>query len=182
MTASINDIKDRCRLIDGHWFWAGATSDGYTRIAAPDYTNHDGKKVSQHGRRAVWHVLHGKPIPAGWRVFGTCREKTCLNPLHLICQPTAERGKAVAASGRQKGSVRRITAVRTAGRKRSSLTPELIELILTSPKTGQQLAAETGLGRTVISKVRKGRATAFTPVGGMFTGLMAANEERRWAA
>lgn len=182
MTATVNDIKDRCRIEDGHWYWAGATSDGYTRISAPDFTIHGGKMTSQHGRRAMWHVMHRKAIPAGWRVFGTCDEKTCVNPAHLVCQPVAERGKEVAASGREKGSVRRITAIRASARKRSHLTEELIDLILTSDKSGRELMEETGLGRSVISKVRKGHATAFTPVGGLFSGLLAANDDRRRAA
>lgn len=182
MTTTLNDIRDRCRLVDGHWLWAGALSDGWPRIAAPEYTRHNGRKISQHGRRAVWHVIHQKPIPAGWRVFGTCKERTCVNPDHLVCEPTAERGRKVAKSGKWKGDLRRIAAVRATARKRSHLTPELIEYIRMSPKTGKALCEELGLGRTVVSKVRSGKTTAYTPVGGLFTGLLAANESNRRAA
>jgi hypothetical protein len=169
---ALKTIRDRCRLVDGHWLWAGALSEGWPRVAAAEYTRHEGRKVSQHGRRAVWHVMHEKPIPNGWRVFGTCEERTCINPDHIECIPTAERGRRVRETGEQKGNLRRITAVRVAARKRSTLTPELIELITSSPKTGKALSEETGLGRTVISKVRKRKPHAYTPVGGMFTGLM----------
>ena len=179
---TLDDIKGRCKIVDGHWLWAGACSDGWPRIAAPEFTRHDGRKTSQHGRRAVWHVINRQPIPAGWRVFGTCEERTCINPEHIVCEPTAKWGKRVANSGKWRGLAERITKVRAAGRKRSHLTPDLIEAILASPKTGQALTVELGLSRTVISKARCGKATAFQPVGGLFTGLLATNDSKRRAA
>ena len=179
MAKTMKDIRDRCRMVDGHWLWAGALSEGWPRVAAPEFTRHDGKQVSQHGRRAVWHIKTQAPIPQGWRVFGTCEERCCLNPDHLKCMPVADRGREVADSGKLRGNLKRVAAVRTAARKRSHLTLELIDLILTSPKTGRALTKETGLGRTVISKVRQHKPTAFTPVGGLFTGLMSANDAAR---
>lgn len=173
MARTIDDIKGRCVLIDGHWLWKGALSEGWPRIAAPEFTNQEGRQVSQHGRRAVWHILNRKAIPKGYRVWGTCSERTCLNPDHATLETTAQRGRKVAKSGKLKGDIKRITTVRANARKRSHLTPELIDTIRMSPKTGQALTLELGLSRTVISKVRTGKVTAFTPVGGLFTGLMA---------
>jgi hypothetical protein len=181
MAKTLKDIEDRCRMVDGHWLWAGAMSDGWPRVYAPDYVK-GGRQLSQPGRRAVWHVVHRKPIPDGWRVFGTCDEPTCLNPDHIACEPPAKRGEKVAASGKWKGNIRKIAASRAAGRKRSHLTPEMIEYILSSPKTGKALSEELKIGRTIISNARRGKARAFMPVGGLFTGLLAANDSKRRSA
>lgn len=173
MAKTIDDIRGRCVLIDGHWLWKGALSEGWPRIAAPEFTKHEGRQISQHGRRAVWHILNRKAIPKGYRVWGTCSERTCLNPEHIALETTAERGRKVAKSGKLKGDLARIATVRKSARRRSGLTPELIDTIRMSPKTGRALTQELGLSRTVISKVRTGKTTAFTPVGGLFSGLMA---------
>lgn len=181
---TIQEVKGRCRIDGQHWIWTGAmTEDGWPRICGPDHTNHAGKPTTQHGRRAVYHMASGKPIPSGWRVFGTCEERSCVAPNHLECKPVAERGAEVAASGAWKGRVARVAANRATGRTRSSLTPELIALIYSSTKKGTELAAETGLSRSTVSRVRTGKALCFEPVGGLFTGLLAANQsnERRAA-
>lgn len=168
-----DDLKDRCRINDeGCWLWAGAKSKGVPRIWAPDHTKHGGEKHTQTGRRAMWHVNTGKPIPNGWRVFGTCEEATCINPDHMVCRPVAEQGAKVAKSGKLRGNVRKIAASRATGRKRSHLTPDLISIIRTSPKSGLQLEREMGIDHRTISKVRTGKATAFAPVGGIFSGLL----------
>lgn len=173
----IEDIRARCRIEDGHWIWTGATSDGHARIWAPDYTLHAGEMRTQTGRRAVWHVKTGKPIAAGWRVFQTCTMPGCIAPHCVEARPVSKQGEIVAASGKLKGRISRIKANRATGRTRSHLTPELIAEIQGSNEKGQQLAARLDLCRTIISKVRRGKALAFEPVGGLFSGLLAANSE-----
>jgi hypothetical protein len=170
---TLDDIKGRCRIEGECWIWTGALSGKrWPRLHAPDFTNHKGAKHVQSGRRAVWHVKTGKAIPNGWRVFGTCGEDVCMNPAHMKCQPTAQWGIQLAASGKLKGVTKRIVANRLSGQKRSHLDPEKLHLIRSSEKTGLELAAELGLSRSTISKARTGKATAYTPVGGLFSGLM----------
>lgn len=179
---TLDDIKDRCRIEDGHWIWAGASTRGIARIWAPDFTRHAGGMRSQTGTRAVWHIKTGKAIPTGWRVFITCDRPGCIAPKCLICQDPSERGQEVSASGVLKGSIRHRVNSRKTGRARSKLNPELIAFIKTSPLNGEQVAARTGLSRTTVSKVRKHGVPSFEPVGGIFTGLLAANDGRRAAA
>lgn len=172
----LSDVRGRCRLEDGHWLWAGAkSSDGYPRIWSPDFTRHKGKMRAQPGRRGVWHLAHQRAIPNGWRVFSTCRERLCVSPGHIVCEAVAKQGVKVAKSGRLKGVVARIVANRATNQRRSKLTRAIIEDIRSSPETGEALAARLGLGRQTISKVRRG-AVAFDAIGGVFTGLIAANE------
>lgn len=173
MAQTLDEVKARCRIEGKHWIWTGALSEGkWPRIYAPDYTD-GGKMKSQPGRRAVWHLkTAGRSIPHGWRVFG-CDVDLCISPECVVCQPTAKRGEKIAKTGAWKGNPKRIIANRLSGRKRSSLTPELIATISTSDKTGVELEAETGVSRQTISKVRTGRPNAYTPLGGLFTGLIA---------
>lgn len=173
---TLNDLMERCRVEDGHWIWIGAASRGVPRIWAPDFTQAEGRMTSQPGRRAVWHVKTGKPIPEGWRVFGTCDRPDCIAPGHIVCRDPAVEGRKVAASGKLKGRVGRKLAARKTGRARSKLDLQLIEFIKTSPLTGEQVAAQTGLSTTTVSKVRKHGAPSFEPIGGIFSGLLAAND------
>ena len=183
---SLKKIKARCDLLGGHWLWTGAVSGGAPNIWAPDYTNHDGEKVSQRGPRAVWHLQHRTPIPEGCRVFRimTCLEPLCVRPGHVECLPFKEWGAAVTESGRWRGNLKRVIAGRATGRASSKLDAQKLEIMRNSPeKTGRALARELKVSRSSISRFRSGKGVAFEPVGGMFTGLlMAANDNQKRVA
>lgn len=179
---TLDDIKARCVEQDGCWLWRGAMTNGFPKIFAPDHTNHAGEKTSQPGKRAVWHVKTGKAIPKGWRVFGTCGNKACCSPQHINCQPEKEWGRQIAESGAWKGDMRRIIANRVHSRARTKLTPELIQEITTSRETGAAVARRLNLSKQTVSKARQGKARAYEPVGGLFSGLLAANDSRTRAA
>lgn len=172
MSKTLADVKGRCRVEGDCWIWTGAVSDGIPRVYAPDAK--DGKMRSQPGRRAVWIMKAGKAIPNGWRVFGLCDQKLCLNPAHLICEPTDRHGQKVADSGKLKGQIKRILANRATGRKRSKRSADLVTTVRTSEKAGTAIARELGVPPQWVSRVRTGKPTAFCPVGGLFTGLMGA--------
>lgn len=169
---TLNDIKARCRIDGKHWIWTGARSQGYPRIWAPDYTLHDGKKRVQHGRRAVWHVKTGQPIPDGFRVFGTCDIDLCLAPGCMVCRAVAEQGALVAESGHLKGAIARITANRKIGRSRSVVTDEMRLEIIESEESGLALAARLGVSPQTISMFRTHQRPSFEPVGSAFSGLL----------
>ena len=170
---TLNDIRGRCHIDEaGHWIWKGSLRpDGRANIYAPDYTR--GGMSVQAGPRAVWHVVTGHAIPAGWLAYGKCKERACCNPACIGCAPSAEVYALVAASGVLKGQVRRILANRRISRGRSKLTPEVIAEIQQSDETGVALAARLRLNRQLISKARRGEALAFQPLGGVFGGLAA---------
>lgn len=178
---TLDDIKDRCRIDDdGHWIWTGALSQGkWPRIWAPDHTQPGSPMASQTGRRAVWHVSTGKAIPTRWRVFGTCEMDRCLNPKHMECGTTAEWGAHVSNSGIHTGSIRRLNAARQTGRKRSVLTPDTRMEVITSQETGRAVAQRLGISEQTVSKVRRGHTVCFEPAGGLFSGLIAANDSAR---
>ena len=171
---NIEQIKDRCRIDEctACWLWTGAKSSGWPRIWAPDHTLHGGELRTQTGRRAVWHIKTGKPIAAGWRVFGTCTARNCVNPAHMVCEPVAVQGQKVAASGKLKGNIVRITANRRTGRAKAGLDAETRKAVRESEESGLALAARLGCSPQTISRIRNGRDLSFQPVGGMFTGLL----------
>ncbi|MDA8522000.1 hypothetical protein [Acidovorax sp. NCPPB 4044] len=171
---TIEQIKARCEITDdGHWlFLGGLRVDGRPNIYGPDYTRSDGGMQTQCGLRAVWHIINQRAVPAGWRVFGICEEVACCNPEHIRCAPESEFGRYVRKTKKLKGQTRRILANQAISRKRSRMTPELIQYIQASPKKGVELALELDLSRSLISKARRGEYVAFAGAAGMFGGLI----------
>ena len=182
MTA-IDIIKDRCHTDDltGCWIWRGAVglSNGGTtrqpRVHSVDYTADPSgnTKTVQTGNRAAWHAFTGRPIPKGHRVYklACCAGGLCVNPAHLACGTTTEWGQAVAAQGRWKSSNARIQANRAIGRKRSVVSAAMLADIRTSSETGEALAARLGIGRTVVSRARRGQMKSML-AGNPFAGLI----------
>jgi len=177
---TIDEIKGRCVITpEGHWLWDGSLRpDGRANIWAPDYTR--GGMSVQSGPRAVTHCRTGKAIPKGWRAYGTCEERSCVNPDHVACTTETAFGRWVAKAGIYKGQTKRILANRATSRARSKLTPELIAEIQASTETGVAIAARLGMSTRIVSKARRGEAISFSgAAAGMFSGLVAANDAGR---
>lgn len=59
--------------------WEGSIGkNGYGRLSV------GGKRVGAH--RATYEAQYG-PIPQGWDVHHECKNKTCVNPHHLLAMP-----------------------------------------------------------------------------------------------
>jgi len=186
--------------ITGCWIWDGALSAGFPRVYGPDwattrdrldaalevaFSSHwesaktkaailqatEPAMLSQPGRRAVWQMATGKPIPDGWRVYGKCLHDHCLNPDHMDCGTGADIGKFTAKVGRFKNQPNRILANRLIGLKRTTVTQDRFDEILLSEESGVQISARTGISRTIISKIRTGGMMVHKPAGGLFAGL-----------
>lgn len=169
---TLDDIRNRCVMRDDHWIFRGAKAEGkWPRIWAPDYTN-GGIMRAQVGRRAVWHVMTGKPIAPGLRVWGTCEHLDCLAPEHCKCGTTAEWGAFMSASGVHKTSIPRKVANLALSRKRSHLTIEQMREIQASSETGLALAKVYGVSDSTISKAKKGAHLIARVGGNPFAGLM----------
>lgn len=165
----LEEIRGRCKLVDGHWLWDGSLRpDGRANIWAPDYTK--GGMSVQSGPRAVTHCSTGRPIPNGWRAYGTCEERACVNPAHVACTSEEAFGRWLAKKGVYKGKAARILANRAIGRTRSHLTPDLIAEIQQSPETGVALSKRLNLLTSVVSRARRGEVKCFAGTG-VFTGL-----------
>jgi hypothetical protein len=97
------------------WMWVGASQKGYPTFTIKGYPH------SAH--RVAWALSRRKELPAGVRVWTTCRNTLCLNPRHLTLErprPTktevrralqAERDqvvRAAVAAGIQPASIARV--------------------------------------------------------------------------
>lgn len=65
-------------------------------------------------------------------------------------------------------------AGRRAGLSRTVLSPEDIISVCTSNLSGKAEAARLGVSEQTISKARRGKLNCFTPIGGIFSGLVMA--------
>lgn len=188
MNADVKKIKDRCWINPetGCWEWKGALSGGWPRVHGKRF-NEDGSHhlTPQVGRRTMWQAVHQKAIPNGWRVAGLCGCDTCLNPVHLKAGTSQEVGRQIAMRGALKGSPKRMAASRRLGLKKTKVTPAMYRLVLASDKTGAILSRELGISTTTIGRIRNGGlqsvAALANPMHGLFSGLVAANQERKRA-
>jgi hypothetical protein len=167
---TLADVRDRCVIVEGHWIWSGGTNaEGMPRMWAP---HPGGKMAVQNGPRAVWQMSMDQAVPAGCKVYSACDEPLCVNPEHFACRRPADQGRIQALRGVLKGLPKKIAANRKTLMARSSVTPEIFDLILTSEKTGKQLEDELRIGRTTISRIRTGQFTSIRAVAGSpFAGL-----------
>lgn len=169
---TLDDIRQRCVLRDGHWLFRGALSTGkWPRIWGPDLSR-GGELHAQVGRRLVWQLLTGKAIPEGHRVWGTCRENACLIPSHCACGTTAQWGAYMTESGIHKASVPRKVARIALAAKRTHLSAEQILEVQLSDEPGIVLAERLGVSDSTISKARQGKHLIARQAGGVFAGLM----------
>jgi hypothetical protein len=178
---SIEEMRGRCHVCKdtGCWLWRGAFvadmagQKVYPRIYTANYTKDPSgaTKSVQPGGRAAWHAYTCKPIPAKHRVFKTCKETMCINPAHSQCIPTAQRGAKIAELGLWKNSAKRIESRQRYGRKQSRITPEILQMLLTSPATSTALAKELGLAKSTVCKARKGEIKSIARVANPFAGL-----------
>ena len=167
----LEEIRGRCRMVDGHWIWGGALRpDGRANIWAPNYT-HGGRMETQAGPRAVWHANTGMPIPAGWRAYATCEGLACCNPAHIKCAPSANVYGRLARSGVLKGSATRILANRATNLARCRVDAATVAEIQASAETGVALAARLGLSMQVVSKARRGGYVVHGAATNPFAGL-----------
>lgn len=173
--ALIERIKGRCRVCDetGCWVWSGGVfqngnGDRYPKIWSPML----GK--SMPGRRAVWLAM-GNTIPPGHLVHSTCFNPLCVNPDHIACATKKEAGAIISKSGHMRGRVKRQLATRRIGRQRSKLTAEMIAQIMADERSCAKVAADFGISKQLVHRVRRGDTLAWLPLptmGGLFSGLV----------
>ncbi|MFP5467912.1 MAG: hypothetical protein ACLGG8_10365 [Gammaproteobacteria bacterium] len=169
---TVDDIKGRCVVdtITGCWIWRGAVSrEGQARIWQYDFNAE--KMAALPGKKAMWYAVNQKPLPEGWRVYGTCNCQACMNWEHIKAGTTEQWGQHMSASGIHKGNMARTVAARRTGVKRSVMTAETLHEVLTSKETGRALARRLGISEQTVSKARTGRLIAFSPIASPFAGL-----------
>lgn len=171
----IERILGRCRYQeDTHCLvWTGALSGGqWPRVQAPNPAT--GVKSVTVGRRGVWLAMTGKPIPNGWRVYGTCNNPLCISPEHTSCGKAEAWGKHLQATGHFRGRPARIAANRATGQARRKVSDADMAIIHGSASLAEAAQA-IGVTVSTISRYKRGvktlQALAGNPFAGLFTGL-----------
>jgi hypothetical protein len=144
----IDRIMDEARP---HPVCGGLTSDrkgtrrGYVQIDI-------GEGVKRYRHRLIWEHFRG-PIPDGIKVLHRCDQPDCFDVRHLFIGTIADNNADRDAKGR--GVVPDTRGVRHGLHK---LTDEQVIAIYRSILPGKLLAAEHGVARSCISKIKNGHA------------------------
>jgi DNA-binding XRE family transcriptional regulator len=162
-------ILDRLAIQDGCWLWTGALDErGRGRVWR------NGKIMIHH--RAVWEILIGE-IPQGALLCHHCDNPQCANPSHLYVGTDQSNVNDMMQRGRH-WTMKNREMARAVGRRTGSqnnwatgtdnpkakLTPEQVCAIRSSREKTKDLAAQYGVNRTTIQRIRAGKQwTAATP-------------------
>lgn len=160
MSFTLNDLLNRWPIVVdeefGHWIWKGATANGIPRATL-------GNKTRQV-RRVLLGVARRKPLPSNLYATMRCSEPRCVAPHHA---EAVTKGSYMRKRAKASALVcRRMSLAR---RKRSHVTAEVIERVLTMRAEGftqPQVAAATGTSVRTVWRIQTGRRTA--TVGGLF--------------
>ena len=142
----------------GCWLWTGFLNDrGY----AAEYTIEGPQKYKTHRAHRLVYEMHKGPIPEGLYIDHLCRNRSCVNPLHL--EPVTMRENTMRGNGRY--NLARWRLARTHCRRGHEYTPENTRMAKHS-KTGaiarkcRKCHAETTLADYYKKKARREEASA----------------------
>lgn len=90
---TIEDIRNRVKIVDGCWLWPTKSSDGYVSIYMGGGKAHP---VVVMAHRLSYEMAKG-PIPTGLVLDHLCRNPSCVNPDHL--EPVTQRTNILRGTG-----------------------------------------------------------------------------------
>lgn len=141
----------------GCWDWTGSlTKGGYGRFVAGN-----GDTAVSHGRIVLAHRLVlqaklGRELVRGEAALHRCDRPCCVNPDHIWLGSQLENiadRNAKGRQARQKGEAH----------GRSKLTDAAVVAIRSDPRPQTQIAAEYGVGQTIISQVKRRESWRHVP-------------------
>lgn len=130
--------------------WAGAhTTNGHPTV------RHGGKQVL--ARRLAYELAIG-PVRTRHVLTPRCGNRSCINPAHQVQRSNRQHLQAMATAPRTSEFARRAKIAAHQRDKAAKLTPAMVAEILTSTEPQRTLAAQYGVNKTMISRIRTGRA------------------------
>lgn len=148
MAAMTETVEERLRrfletraepdLNSGCWLWSGNMQPaGYGVI----WDRKDGRKRNIFAHRASWRINVGE-IPDGMVVCHRCDTPACVNPAHLFLGTQRDNLRDMFAKGRHQ-------------RHGQKLTPKQVVAIRNDARPCSAVAADYGVGRSTVSRVRR---------------------------
>lgn len=135
---------DRPNGDDGCWLWLGAKfAGGYGSVT---FNGNSSTRV----HRLMYSLFRG-PIGQGLDVCHTCDTPICANPSHLFLGNARDNALDSVAKGRNRCVIHRGESAGS-----SKLTDQQVRTIKASPLSTKVLAAEYGVVRTTIQRIRSG--------------------------
>lgn len=169
---TLEDVRNACFIdCESHWIYRGTHVGDAARIHAPNFTKDPSGQTQtvQTGRRAVQHIVTGKPIPKGWRTWSRCGVARCIKPECIAVGSIAAYGAFRRRNNLDKGNPNRIAANRKNSDLQRKVTRAVADDILQSDESNTALADRLGLRQETVSRVRRGLSKA---PGNIFQGLM----------
>lgn len=154
---TIDDVRDRCVIDQETQCWhlrMRLTGKPAPQGRTPRLYLYGIGGVS--ATRAVWELVHGKPMPNGRRAVHKCQSHDCCNPEHIraMIHSDAQRyivGKWCDMSPARKASLRKLQL------QRRRLSLEQLAEIRHSAESSASIARKFGVSTTTIWAVRAGK-------------------------
>lgn len=164
------------------WIEARASSDGECLLWARAVRKGCGTPMARLGkqtrpaRRALWEALHGRSVPAGYRIMASCGKPACVALGHLAAMTHSESCLALAGQGRfvdhrdPQTMARRLAAMREGGRALGVEGVERIRAGRDAGRTCASIAEEIGVAESTVSSIGRGvRQSSQLPGASVFT-------------
>jgi hypothetical protein len=176
---TLEEIKARCEEIGECWEWK-------TKARSRAGLTHPHMRTEKGGppklvRRVAYELHTGKPLPADRYPVPKCGNPFCIRPEHQKALTQAEKdrrtGKIAGASQTRSASIAR--AWRESGR--TTMTLEKAAEIRAAEGSLKALGARFGISASMVGAIKRGEywRDHADPFAGLFTGLMAANDQQR---
>lgn len=144
--------------------WLGKMGSGSAKGANTPLlgTRRDGRSVNLIVARLVYEAERG-PIPAGKLVYRSCCNNRCIAAVHLRLGTLADIKRVRRAAGLTSHTPATRVALTRGARSRANVVNDMekaraVRALVAEGMPDDAIAARTGVGRAMVSDIRRGRA------------------------
>ena len=162
MAKTLQEYLDKCEEFGGCMFW-----NGYYQQGVPFMK---GENKSRPVRRVFTELIHGEA--KAFAYVPSCGNRRCVAPDHIVALGKKDYFRDIgkkASEGQSKHI--RITKMTATKRAESKITAEMRILIVNSNARSDDQAAELGISKSVVNKIRRHAKTMqASPWAGLLKG------------